>query len=1071
MMSFTDLVGQAWRDYAVDGVPASGVYEPEKVTIRALGQALDTAFDDLRQILALGGVTVYKTTRALLYADLAHDAGVISAVTQDATSAYNGIYVKAGASGSGSWSQIFQFLDSAALLAGLTDYVDDQLDAEVVARDGAISAAVAVEAGTRAGADAALDARLTTTESTVGTLAVSVGARDASIARVSDGLGILSRSWRNYMADAAAGKGINAAGAEVAAVSYFASGYIEVTRTMSITRFGSPMTSGSFIPIAYYDANRIKIGSAWTSAGAATVWSMEDAPADTRYVRLCGLSNVSAYIYEPGAVETLRDTMFGLYGAPSDVAGVLSARYVNKVTGAFANSGGSFVMTDALAVTASSYIALTGGLISPTDTTQCQISFYNQVGYLGYYNPVAVGQTIRIADHFPAATYVHVTFEGASPGAVYLINPADGLDRVMDMVATGAIVDYFAPALVEAKRLNLTGGTTQSGHDYWRTTGYIPVVEGQVFYYTGRMSSALMACIAGYGASGTWASNLLTPVSNEDFLNRRVVIPPGVSTIRGCYRNDLSPFSLLSTRPAQVLQEGGDADVVFLAPDAAYGRLSPDANTAAVHLFARGIVGDRAVSVGWAPGSGDFDAFAGDEKLRVVKTVDGAATIKCRATVGSSWVDLGEFPLHLTDVSTVVSPAEALNIVVMTDSTGSQMSNGDPNAVDGNGTWINEMSRQLRGVGDQALSTNPALPAVDSGWEWGPVVAADIRAPLGLGNIYFRGTRGNGAVKHEGRGGWHPINYLQRDNTMTLKVSAPFVAGNSVTGEVSDGVTTEVVGPVAFSVDSATTLAALAAAVQAAMVTFGAGPTAVVKDADEITLAPKFSLTFSNFIVTGGASQPVVTFPGDGKFNAFWGPGVAPWGPLNSQYSIRHYIENYGFDDGSIISGVNDTGSNLIVIIALGWNDVGNDTGAGPSATYMAMLLDKIHEDYPGAEVWVVSLWAPPAHSFKGNPSSAVTKFYDPAETFREAVYEYGKAYRAICADRSDWALFVQVSHQIDPDYAFSRSTMAPNAVANDPSLLIEGTGDHVHMRRRGYAMLASVMADVLLWRKCRPTP
>ncbi|WP_174804338.1 SGNH/GDSL hydrolase family protein [Martelella limonii] len=47
-----------------------------------------------------------KTTRALLYADLAHDAGALAWVYADSTAAYNGIYIKSGVSGSGSWTRI-----------------------------------------------------------------------------------------------------------------------------------------------------------------------------------------------------------------------------------------------------------------------------------------------------------------------------------------------------------------------------------------------------------------------------------------------------------------------------------------------------------------------------------------------------------------------------------------------------------------------------------------------------------------------------------------------------------------------------------------------------------------------------------------------------------------------------------------------------------------------------------------------------------------------------------------------------------------------------------------------------
>ena len=46
------------------------------------------------------------TSRAVLFADLAHDANSSAWVMGDATTAFNGVYVKSGASGSGSWSRV-----------------------------------------------------------------------------------------------------------------------------------------------------------------------------------------------------------------------------------------------------------------------------------------------------------------------------------------------------------------------------------------------------------------------------------------------------------------------------------------------------------------------------------------------------------------------------------------------------------------------------------------------------------------------------------------------------------------------------------------------------------------------------------------------------------------------------------------------------------------------------------------------------------------------------------------------------------------------------------------------------
>jgi hypothetical protein len=57
------------------------------------------------QIPEMRECTVFKTTKALLDADLAHAAGVKAAVYADATSGNRAIYTKSGASGSGSWTK------------------------------------------------------------------------------------------------------------------------------------------------------------------------------------------------------------------------------------------------------------------------------------------------------------------------------------------------------------------------------------------------------------------------------------------------------------------------------------------------------------------------------------------------------------------------------------------------------------------------------------------------------------------------------------------------------------------------------------------------------------------------------------------------------------------------------------------------------------------------------------------------------------------------------------------------------------------------------------------------------
>ena len=101
MGNITTAIASAFRDFVTDGVAASGVHEPVKSDVRALGPLIEAAIG-AAGLGALVGVT--KTTKALLEADLAHAAETVALVYADATDANNDLYVKTGASGAGSWT-------------------------------------------------------------------------------------------------------------------------------------------------------------------------------------------------------------------------------------------------------------------------------------------------------------------------------------------------------------------------------------------------------------------------------------------------------------------------------------------------------------------------------------------------------------------------------------------------------------------------------------------------------------------------------------------------------------------------------------------------------------------------------------------------------------------------------------------------------------------------------------------------------------------------------------------------------------------------------------------------------
>lgn len=105
--AITEAGADAFRDSAVAGLDSSGVHKPFKAQIRALFSLIDGSLATVLNGLLIGNAVLYATRgpgAGTLFNDLAHGAGSLGVVYNDSTAAYNGVYVKAGASGAGSWA-------------------------------------------------------------------------------------------------------------------------------------------------------------------------------------------------------------------------------------------------------------------------------------------------------------------------------------------------------------------------------------------------------------------------------------------------------------------------------------------------------------------------------------------------------------------------------------------------------------------------------------------------------------------------------------------------------------------------------------------------------------------------------------------------------------------------------------------------------------------------------------------------------------------------------------------------------------------------------------------------------
>lgn len=176
MTAITESSNDAYRDYAVAGVPASGVHDPVKSAVRELWALIDITLGSLG---VNGAITVKKATLALLNADLAHVADTLAVVYNDATSANNGIYAKVGGSGSGSWA-----ITALALPASFSTDLATVLASVGEAEAAAAAAAVDAAAAAASEVSASTDAATATAQNALAQAAavVAVEARDETLA-------------------------------------------------------------------------------------------------------------------------------------------------------------------------------------------------------------------------------------------------------------------------------------------------------------------------------------------------------------------------------------------------------------------------------------------------------------------------------------------------------------------------------------------------------------------------------------------------------------------------------------------------------------------------------------------------------------------------------------------------------------------------------------------------------------------------------------------------------------------------------------------------------------------------
>lgn len=313
----------------------------------------------------------------------------------------------------------------------------------------------------------------------------------------------------------------------------------------------------------------------------------------------------------------------------------------------------------------------------------------------------------------------------------------------LDKISSDNVVNYAATLALQNGYLNSSGAFVSSAN--FRTVSGVPATPGQVFTYKGVRpdSTGSAAACVGFDANGLNPVIIIAKTTTGFVAHeQQFTVPSGVFLLSACSRmlgGDVfsleTALRLVTTKaiPNGDLLGSLSTPRAYFMPPISYGKQGDE-----FRMYPPGIVSmrpkDRGLDLVWNTNQSNED-FASFTPISSDNNV--LINLKTRKVDGSFFL-IGQTTLRVTHVAQ--SPASAVNVLVLGDSlifgVNAQLSNGSAFQ----GAISNEFSRRLTGVGTPLITDGPAS--------------------LNLTNIYFRGTQGTQAIKHEGNSGWAIDTYL-----------------------------------------------------------------------------------------------------------------------------------------------------------------------------------------------------------------------------------------------------------------------------------------------------------------------
>lgn len=221
-------------------------------------------------------------------------------------------------------------------------------------------------------------------------------------------------------------------------------------------------------------------------------------------------------------------------------------------------------------------------------------------------------------------------------------------------------------------------------------------------------------------------------------------------------------------------------------------------------------------------------------------------------------------------------------------------------------------------------------------------------------------------------------------------------------------------------------------------------------------------LALSNIQFIGTRGDEVVKHEGRGGWrpshylnnDSVSGVTNAFWNPSTSQFDLSYYLNQNGF------TGVNSDGSNLTIILFLGWNDVYN-SNANTAANDMSALIDRIRATHPLTDI--ICLGLNPAPKLNIKTYQGGERYISQREVF-ESIRQFNNAFIKMIATKTN-VKFLQISQSFNVIDGYNYIT---RGISNRSGTTTTGCFDHVHPNQFGYANIADIVFYYILYKYCR---